>query len=221
MTSPPLLLAATALLAAGCGARGAMGQATMFQECSPSDPGCRRAAPAAPLAVGARLRPDVRVDIAGSVMPVVALSSSRPDVIAVEDGAMHARAAGMAAVLIATADGTVIDFQHVWVAPADRIVVERAAPIGTGSEEVLGPLELVAGEDVLLSSTLMGGAQRLSGDSAIDWQVESCAGCAEVATLLRDGSTGRRRLVARAPGTAQVTITGPGVSTTLDVAVVP
>src|SRR5688500_17258816 len=84
MNRLPLRLVALAM--AGCGAAGAFGQATMFKECNPGDSTCRRAAPAAPIAVGARLRPDVRIDVRGSVMPVVALSSSREDVVAVEDG---------------------------------------------------------------------------------------------------------------------------------------
>ncbi|MCB9558818.1 MAG: hypothetical protein H6709_00905 [Kofleriaceae bacterium] len=219
----PRLAAAVgvALAASACGRAGALGQATMFKECSPADAGCRRAAPAAPLAVGSRLRPDVQVDVAGSVMPVIALASSRPEVVDVVDGAMIARAPGMAAVVIATPDGTVIDFQHLWVADADRLVVERPSPLGGGAEEIVGPLELVAGESVLLSSTLLGGAQRLAGDGGATWTATACDGCGEVVALLQDGVAGRRRVVARAPGTARVTVTASGVTATVDVAVVP
>src|SRR5688572_24677942 len=92
----------------------------MFRACSPGDATCRRATPAAPLAAGARLRPDVRIDVDGSVMPVVALSSSREDVLAVEEGTLVAKQPGMAAVLIASADGTIIDFQHLWVARSEE-----------------------------------------------------------------------------------------------------
>lgn len=202
---------------AGCGTAGAFGQATMFKECHPGDSTCRRAAPAAPIAVGARLRPDVRIDVRGSVMPVIALSSSREDVVAIEDGALVAKKPGMAAVLIASADGTVIDFQHLWVAEATGIVVERPSPVGNGSEEVIGPLQLVAGEQLLLTSTMIAGAQRLAGESDLAWAVENDA----AVTLLRDGSTGRRRLVARTPGVARVTVGALGVSTSFDVEVVP
>jgi hypothetical protein len=188
----------------------------MFKECNPGDSTCRRAAPAAPIAVGARLRPDVRIDVRGSVMPVIAMSSSREDVVAIEDGTLVAKKPGMAAVLIASADGTVIDFQHLWVAEATGIVVERPSPVGNGSEEVIGPVQLVAGEQLLLTSTMIAGAQRLAGENELEWTVES-----DAVTLLRDGSTGRRRLVARAPGVATVTVGALGVSTSFDVEVVP
>lgn len=215
MTRIPLLL--LVLGASACGTVGAFGQATMFRECSPGDANCRRATPAAPIAVGARLRPDVRIDVRGSVMPVVALSSSREDIVAVEDGALVAKKPGMSAVLIASADGTIIDFQHLWVAEATGIVVERPSPVGNGVEEVVGPLQLVSGEQVILTSTMIAGAQRLAGESELAWEVENPAAI----TLLRDGSTGRRRLVARQPGIARVTVAALGITTTFDVEVVP
>jgi len=199
------------VLLAGCGARGAMGQASMFKECGPAEASCQRAAPGAPLAVGARLRPDVTVDVAGTVMPVVALASSRPDVIAIEDGVLVGKQPGMAAVLIATLGGTVIDFQHVWVAAPTAIVVERA-----GAGEVVGAVELVAGEQLVLTSTLIAGSQRLAGEGELDWQLEG-----ESVSLLRDGATDRRRLIARTPGHARVVVASLGVSATVDVEVMP
>jgi len=208
-----LLLAAASL--AGCGTAGALGQATMFKECAAGETSCRRAAPAAPIAVGTRLRPTVSVDVAGSVMPVVALASSRQDVVAIEGGALVAKAPGMAAILISTADGTVIDFQHVWVAAPTAIVVERAAPDGAGVEEVVGPLELVAGDQVLLSAALLGGAQRLAGDGDLTWKVDGDGAIA----LLQDGVTGRRRLVARKPGAASITVASLGLTARLSIEV--
>jgi hypothetical protein len=207
------LLAAAALLG-GCGTAGAFGQATMFKECGSGDPTCRRATPAAPIAVGARLRPQVSVDVAGSVMPLVALSSSRDDVVAIEQGALVAKAPGMAAVLIATADGTVIDFQHVWVAEPTAIVVERTTDAGL--EELVGPLELVPGDEVMLNAALLGGAQRLAGEGDLEWKLDG-----DAIALLRDGSSGRRRLVARKAGAAHVTIASLGLSTTFDIEVMP
>jgi hypothetical protein len=213
-----LLLALSLALATGCGARGALGQATLSGDCAAGDAGCRRAIPSAPLAVGARLRPDVRIDVAGSLTPVVAMSSSRDDVIAIEDGALVARRPGLAAVLIGTADGTVIDFQHVWVAQPSAIVVERPSPLGGGAEEVVGPVELIAGEQVVLTAALLAGAQRLAGDGDLAWTVTGDAG---VVSLLADGATGRRRLVARRAGAVEVTVAAPGVSTTVAVEVQP
>lgn len=209
-----------AVALAGCGGRGALSQATMFRECPAGDDTCHRATPAAPVAVGARLRPDVSVDVAGTVMPTVALATSRPDILAIDDGILVGVEPGMSAVLIATTDGTVIDFQHVWVAAPTAIVVERPAPTGLTIEEVTGSMQLVTGEQLVLSSALVGGAQRLAGDGDMRWEVES-AGGSEVVSLLRDGTSGRRRIVARGPGTARVTVATLGLTTTVDVEVVP
>jgi hypothetical protein len=212
----PTRLLLLALLA-GCGARGALGQASISGECKPGDASCRRPMPSAPLAVGARVRPDVQVDLAGSLTPVVALASSRDDVVAVDDGALVARAPGIAAVLIGTSDGTVIDFQHVWVAQPTSVIVERRTLHGM-LEEVVGPLQLVAGEPLVVTSALLGGAQRLAGDGEMSWAVEGDAGAV---SLLGDGAAGRRRLIARQPGAAKVVVGSLGVTTTLDVEVVP
>jgi hypothetical protein len=203
-------------LLSGCGSAGAFHQATLVKDCKPGDANCHRAVPAAPLAVGTRLRPTVEVDVAGSLMPVVALRSSREDVLAIEDGAMIAKKPGLAAVLIGSTDGTVLDFQHVWVAQPTAIVVERPSPVGAGIEEVLAPIELVPGEQVMLSSSLLAVSQRLAGEGDMEWTVEG-----DAVTLLRDGSTGRRRLVARQAGHAHVTVSALGISTAIDVEVMP
>jgi len=197
---------------------GALGQASLVHDCQPGETGCRRSMPAAPLAVGARLRPDVHIDIAGSITPVVALQSSREDVIAVDNGELVAKKPGLAAVLIGTSDGTVIDFQHVWVAAPTAIVVERKSPDGDGIEEVSAPIELVSGEQVMLTSSLLAGSQRLAGDGDLDWKVE---GDSAAIAVLTDGVPGRRRVVARKAGRAHIEVAALGVSTGIDVEVVP
>jgi hypothetical protein len=197
---------------------GAFGQATLVHDCRPGDANCHRAMPAAPLAVGSRLRPTVEVELAGSLMPVVALASSREDVLAVENGALVAKKPGLAAVLIGAQDGTVLDFQHVWVAQPTSIVVERPSPVGSGVEEVEGPVELVAGEQLMLTTSLLAQTQRLAGDGDMTWEI---AGDDGSIALLRDGSDGRRRLVARKAGHAQIRIATLGLEATVDVEVVP
>jgi hypothetical protein len=205
------------VLVGGC-AGGAFHQATLVHDCKPGDANCHRAVPAAPLAVGATLRPTVEVDVAGSLMPVVALRSSREDIIEIVDGALVAKQPGLAAVLIGSSDGTVLDFQHVWVARPTAIVVERPSPVGAGVEEIAGPVELVTGEQLMLTSSLLATSQRLAGEGDMAWTV---AGDSDAIALLRDGSSGRRRLVARHAGTAHVTVAALGLTTTVDVEVVP
>src|SRR3954464_8921294 len=92
---------------AGCAMGGAMHQASMT---APSKP------PLAPLAIGTRFHPDVSAKISGSATPNLVLYSADPSVLAVEDGALVAKQRGASAVLIATEDGAVVDFQHLWVA---------------------------------------------------------------------------------------------------------
>lgn len=203
-------------LVGGCAMGGALGQASLVHDCQPGETGCHRSMPAAPLAVGARLRPDVRIDLAGSITPVVALRSSREDVVAIENGALVAKKPGLAAVLIGTSDGTVIDFQHVWVAQPTSIVVERQSPEGPGAEEITAPLEIVAGEQMMLTSSLIAGTQRLAGDGDLDWKVTG-----DAIDLLHDGVPGRRRLVARHAGKAHIEVAALGVTDEIDVEVVP
>ena len=131
------LLAAAAALGA-CGTTGALRQAALFRECHAGDAACKRMAPDAPLAVGARLRPAVEVEIAGTVTPTVGVESGRPDVLAVDHGVLRAVRPGVAPVLITADDGTVIDFVHVWVAAPTRIAVEARAARADAPEEVAG-----------------------------------------------------------------------------------
>jgi hypothetical protein len=218
MPHPTRLLPLLASVWLGGCAGGAFQQATLVRDCKPGESNCHRAVPAAPLAVGAMLRPTVDVDVAGSLMPIIALRSSREDIVSIEDGALHARKPGLAAVLIGSSDGTVLDFQHVWVAQPTAIVIERPSPMGAGVEEVSGPLELVAGEQLMLTSSLLAVSQRLAGEGDMAWTI---AGDDSAIALLRDGSSGRRRLVARHAGTAHVTVSTLGVTTTVDVEVMP
>ena len=68
---------------------------------------------------------------------------------------------------------------------------------------------------------MFGGAQRLSGAADVRWTV-ACGGapCTSVA-LLEDGARGRRRLVARSPGKATISVDGLGQHAAIDVEVVP
>ncbi len=198
------------LLLGGC-AGGAMHQASIVGQCAADDIACSRRHPQAPLAIGTHFHPDVSAEIAGTTMPNLRLESVAPDVLALEDGALVAKKAGTSAVLISTDDGSVVDFVHVWVAPVTKISLARRD--GDRVAELVG---LTVGEDLTLVPTLWNGAQRLSGDAEAVWTVD-----ADAVSLLRDGSSDRRRLRARAPGKATVTVALGDIKTTLAIEVVP
>jgi hypothetical protein len=116
-------------------------------------------------------------------------------------------------VLISTEDGAVVDFVHVWVAPVTSISIARR-----DGDRVAGTIGLAVGEDVTLVPTLWNGAQRLGGDADPKWTVSAQG---EPLAILRDGSSDRRRLRARAPGKATVTVAVGESKATVDVEVVP
>ena len=189
-----------------------MHQATLAGQCAADDVACSRRHPLAPLAIGTRFHPDVSSEIAGSSTPTLRLQSVDPSVLDIEDGALVAKRPGASAVLISTEDGAVVDFVHVWVAPVTAITLARR-----DGDRIAGTLGLTIGEDITLVPTLWNGAQRLGGDADATWTVDAQGPIA----LLRDGSSDRRRLRARAPGTATVTVAVGDAHTTLDIEVLP
>ena len=214
---------------AGCAMGGALHQASIVGTCAQDDAACSRRHPQAPLAVGTHFHPEVATEIAGTTTPNLRLDSADPGVLAVEDGALVAKAPGASAVMISTDDGAVVDFVHVWVAPVTRISLARR-----DGDRVSGELGLAVGEDVTLVPTLWSGAQRLGGEAEVVWTVSapraerealpngSAIGwSADTVTLLRDGSADRRRIRARAPGKATITVALGAATTAFDVEVLP
>jgi hypothetical protein len=201
-----------ALPLVGCMMGGAMHQATLAGQCAKDDVACSRRHPLAPIAVGARFYPDVSTEISGSSTPNLKLESAAPDVIDVAGGSLVAKKPGASAVLISTEDGAVVDFVHVWAAPVTSISIARR-----DGDRVAGTIGLAVGEDVTLVPTLWNGAQRLGGDADPQWTVSAQGPL----TILRDGSSDRRRLRAHAPGKATVTVAVGEATATVDVEVVP
>lgn len=189
-----------------------MKQASLVGQCAENDAACSRRRPLAPLAIGASFHPDVSAEISGSAVPNLLLSSADQSVLAVENGALVAKAPGASAVLIATEDGTVVDFQHLWVAPVTAVTLARR-----DGDRIGGAIGLAVGEDVTLVPALWNHAQRLAGDADATWTTSADG----VVSVLRDGSSDRRRLRARAPGSVKLTVALGGVSTSVDVEVVP
>jgi hypothetical protein len=201
-------------LLTGCGA-GALHQATLVGQCATDDAACSRRHPQGPIAIGSRFYPELSTELAGTTTPSLRLESAAPEIVAVDDGALVARTVGIAAVLISTDDGSIVDFVHVWTAPVTKIALARR-----DGERISGAIALVVGEDVALVPALWNGAQRLSGTGAVAWTTTSAEATGPVA-LLHDGSADGRRLYARAPGTASVIVALGDVKAMVDVEVVP
>jgi hypothetical protein len=189
-----------------------MRQATIGGQCAKDDAACSRRAPLAPLAIGSHFYPEISTEIAGTTTPTLKIESADPDIVAVEGGALVGKAPGTAAVLISTDDGSVVDFVHVWVAPVTSISLAKR-----DGDRIAGAIGLAVGEDVTLVPSLFDGSQKLAGDPEAQWTVDNDAAL----VVLRDGSSDRRRLRARAPGHARVTVALGSATTTVDVEVVP
>jgi hypothetical protein len=202
----------SSLLLGGCGAHGAMRQASLAGQCAEGDAACSRKNPLAPIAVGSRFHPDVSAQIAGSSTPTLRLESAADDVLEIQNGAIVAKKPGASAVLITTDDGSVVDFIHVWVAPVTRITLSRR-----DGDRIGGAIGLAVGEDVTLVPALWNDAQRLTGESEAVWTVSNDSSI----SVLRDGSADRRRLRARAPGKATVTVAAGEAQATVEIEVVP
>jgi hypothetical protein len=197
--STPLLLAA-ALLAA-CGG-GALGQTVTKEASAPKDPWLN-----APLAIGARIRPELHATTVGGGAPSLVLESVRSDVVAVENGELVGRAKGMSAVIFATADGHVFDFLHVWVEKPNRLALDRLTSEGERLGELDDALELVVGDSVILVPRPYQGAQPLAGRAETTWTIEPA-----VAVALRDGTATRRRVLALRAGEGELTVQAFGLT---------
>ncbi len=151
--------------------------------------------------------------MAGTSTPELRLESVDPAVLGVDaTGALVAKQPGAIAVLISTDDGAVVDFVHVWVAPVTAISLARR-----DGDRVTTSIGLAVGEDVTLAPSLWSGSQRLAGDADVRWTVSS----ETAVSLLRDGSADRRRIRARAPGKATLTVAMGDAHASIDVEVVP
>jgi len=168
----------------------------------------------APLAVGATARPTVNTRLRGSGTPSLSLVSASPSVMVAHEHTITGVSPGVSAMMMAMKDGAVIDFVHVWVEAATRLQLHRLAADGSDLGEITDVVELVEGEDIRIAPRPYAGAQRLMGEGPAAWRVDP-----PLAAVLRDGTPGRRRLVARTPGAATVTIDSLGLKSTLQIVV--
>ncbi len=205
----PLLALCTAMTAVSC-SMGALGQSVTAEASGGSEP------LNAPLAIGASYRPNVRVSTRGSATPSMRLLTTRPDVVAVENGELVGKRRGVAAILFTTSESTVVDFLHVWVEQPTHVALHRLSPTGSDLGEVRDRIDLLAGDSVWLSPRVYADAQSLAGSSASQWRVDP-----PVARVLRDGVYQQRRLVADRAGRATLTVSLLGVAARAEIVVEP
>lgn len=188
------------VLLTGC-AMGGLGQAVISDPCRAEDSTCKKSGFSAPVAVGATLEPEVRVDLRGSGAPAAHFTAVGDEVLVADRGVLRGRATGVTAVLLRTDSGTVLDFFHVWVKAPTHLKLFQVMPTGTDPEAVTTPIELLTGESTRMAASLFGDGQALAGQAEQEWTIDK-----PVVAILSEGREGRRRLVALQPGRATLRV---------------
>jgi hypothetical protein len=196
----------------GCGG-GALGQAVVSDACKSGDASCSRVGFDSPLALGASTEPDVHLQLRGSTGPGFHLESAAPSIMEVTGGRVTGVGEGTSALLFVSDDGSVLDFLHVFVKKPTELKLTAGA---TGQElhAVSGVIEMLPGESLRVSAQVMSDGQPLIGTGITTWTVDP-----PIARLLREGSEGERRIVAKDVGHAVIRVKTLGVESTLDIVV--
>lgn len=207
---------AVAACGSDTGTTGAMGQSSTSPTCAPNDAVCQTDGLDAPLAEGARLPIDVHVTAKGVAAPKLALESARAEVIGLENGVLVGKGAGFASVLM-VADGVVVDFVTMTVERPERVEVYRLGKDGAAEASPLpAKIQLAPGDDFELTPKAFSGATRLLGELDATWTLDGTA-----ATLLDGGRAGARRIRAKSPGIARLTVKTSSFEKTLEMEVLP
>jgi hypothetical protein len=122
-------------------------------------------------------------------------------------------APGVAA-LVMLAEGSAVDFLHVFVAAPTRLGLHRVED-GFAQEELTDRVELLVGDELVLAAEPYRDSQRLLGHSTSTWSAGNPV------AILRDGSASRRRIVARTPGEVSLVVSEFGFEKTLVIEVLP
>lgn len=209
----PLWLAMGASLLAlqsACGTEGALEQSVFTPECEQDDLACIHAGLDAPIAVGGVQPLSINLDVPGTTTPPFELISANPNVLKVSGNEITGENAGVSA-LVMMGDGDIaLDFLHVWVETPNRIALER------DGEEVIGAIELLAGDELSLSIAPYKNITRLLGASSGEWTVSS-----DAVRVLQDGNPRRRRVIASDAGTSTLTVSCFDLETSIELVVLP
>lgn len=221
---PSTSLLALALAAGGCGegGSGALAQSSVEVDCRPGDAACAELGLDRAIAVGASVVLDVAVASPGSSTPPIVLRAADGAVLAIEGTRVAATAPGMTALLfLAEGSGEVVDFVHVFAEAADAIAIAARGDGDDDARVVEGTIQLLPGEEIVLSAQPTRGGAGLGGELAAAWSVADDVEADEVLTLLETGFAGERRVVARAPGVATVGVEALGLPAQVTIEVLP
>jgi len=208
----------------GC-AEGQLGQTTFSDPCASSDAACSAGGSATvddtrlPLAIGGRRPLVIRPDVLGALSAPLQLRPVAPDIIDVDGDVLIGNGEGIAAVLVVTDSGAVVDVVHVAVQKPQRMSLHRSVDGGAVVDERALPdaVKLFADEEINLRLGVYGGAQELAGDLGEAWAVDNPA-----FRLADQGFARERRLRAPAEGSGTLTVTLPtGLTTTIRFEVIP
>jgi hypothetical protein len=208
----------------GCGGQSSLGQASISSDCAPDDVRCVALGFTAPIAVGGTSTVRVSSLFRGAGVPSFELASANPAVLGVSGDRVTGVTPGVSAlmVLVPGAGGDpaeplrVLDFMHLFIETPDRIGLGRLTDSGGAADLLEGALDMVVGDELRVRLTPVKRELPLVGTDDGTWTLAG-----DALALLRDGQPGRRRLVARAPGSATLTVSGFGLTTTLAVEVAP
>jgi hypothetical protein len=213
-----VVLSTALLTALGCGSDGSsggLGQIQFSADCG-SDEACLAAGLDAPLAVGASLKATMIFSYRGSAATMFTLTSVNPSVVMVKDTELIGVADGTVALLVSAPDGRLVDFIHLSAATADRLDLHRLTMEGAAMGQLEERLQLLVGESAVIDVRHSLDGTTLLGSIRPEWTTNS-----QAITLLDDGLGSRRRIVARTPGVARLTVAAVGLTAQLDVEVLP
>jgi hypothetical protein len=168
----------------------------------------------APLAEGATVPVDVRLDLQGSAAPELELVSGNPEVFNIEGQRLRGARAGVGALLAMAPGELVVDFLHVWVAQPSALLLHRRTEDGAEIGPLPGKVQLLVGDELTVSVEAYAKSQRLMGELESTWEAEET-----VVEVLEDGAFNQRRLVARAPGATTLQVSALTLGTALELEV--
>ncbi len=213
------------LLLAGCGGSddglggrpgGGGGTNTTTPECGALDQVCIGQALDAPLVLGGHLELAIDYQVGGSTGPPITIETADQTVLQASTSDLMAESEGASAVLFVGPDDQVVDFIHVWVAPADELRVLRWSPSGDLLGRVQREIQLLVGDELLVSVEPYADAQPLLGNFALERAVTGTA-----VAIVPDSVAAWYRLVAREEGQSTVTFTGVDLETSIAIEVLP